>query len=73
MATNTQFIKEYFINLLDLLPKGDKLFLELTVNCFPAHPVHFEKESTLQGKNLLPKKSKFFPLRADPFSEGGQN
>ena len=25
--------------------------------------------STLKGKNLLPKESKFFPFRVDPFSE----
>ena len=29
-----------------------------------------EKGFTLKGKNLLPKGSKFFPFRVNPFSEG---
>ena len=33
--------------------------------------IHFEKVSTLKGKNLLPG-SKFFPFRVDPFSEWKQ-
>ena len=34
--------------------------------------IHFENASTLKGKNLH-RNDKFFPYRADPFSEGRQN
>ena len=30
----------------------------------------YGKGSALKGKNLLPKGSKFFPFRVDPFSGG---
>ena len=31
------------------------------------------KRYTLKGKNFLPRKSKFFSFRVDPFSERNQN
>ena len=31
---------------------------------------HLKKGSIQKGKNLLPKGSKFFPFRVNPFSEG---
>ena len=40
--------------------------------CFHAHKNPSKKRSTLLGKNLLPRESKFFPSRVDPFSEGRQ-
>ena len=41
--------------------------------CFPAQEVPSEKGSTLKGKNLLLKGSKFFSFGVDTFSEGGKN
>ena len=41
--------------------------------CSPAQESLSEKGSALKGKNLLPTRSKFFPFRVDPFSEGRQN
>ena len=37
------------------------------------HAKYSEKGSTQKGKNLLPLRSKFFPLRIDPVSEGQIN
>ena len=40
----------------------------MTSSFFPIHQVHSEKGSILNGKNmLLPKGSKLFPFRVDPF------
>ena len=41
--------------------------------CFPAHQSPSEKVSTLKGKHLLPKGSKFIPIWVDPFSEDRQH
>ena len=43
-------------------------------NClFSSHQSPSEKVSTLKGKHLLPKGSKFIPIRVDPFSEDRQH
>ena len=62
-----------WIHLVDLLPflQGRQL-LQLPV-CFSAHHIHSENGSTLKGKNLLPKGSKFLSFRVGPFSEWRQN
>ena len=42
----------------------------VTSGCFSCSQVPSKKSSTLKGKNLLPRGSKFSPFRVDPFSEG---
>ena len=59
----------YFLDF-QLFVQGIQL-MSLPV-CFHAHKNPSEKRSTLLGKNLLPRESKFFPSRVDPFSEGRQ-
>ena len=39
----------------------------MTSVCFPGYQAFSENGTTLKGKNLLPKGSKFFPFRVDPF------
>ena len=60
-----------------MINKGQTfVFLRLPVH-YPVHKASSEgstlKGSTLKGKNLLPKGSKFFPVKVDPFSEEMQN
>ena len=45
--------------------------LLFTQNRFRKDKNPFKFGSTLKGKNLLPR-SRFFPFRVDPFSEGTQ-
>ena len=44
----------------------------VTLVCFPAHQTS-EKESTLKGKNLLLKRSKFFSFRVVSYIRRGEN
>ena len=49
---------------------GEVMHFQRTVTLSDLFCPPSEKGSTLKGKNLLPKGSKFFPFRVDPFSEG---
>ena len=50
--------------------KGDNFWY--FVFGFPAYEATSEKMFALKVKEITPKRSKFFPFKVDPFSEGSQ-
>ena len=56
-----------------IFDKGDNFYDFLFTFCIlSVHQYPSEKGATLKRKNLLPKGSKFFPFREDPFPEGSK-